>query len=190
MEYMGDAQWWNNRFMNRSLDLMSHEKKLEDDLDRFKSHGKVLDVACGDGRNSIFLARKGYFIEAIDFSEEALQRLHHFAAAENLHIKTSLRDLTAENAFSNLDEYDAIMINHYRLKGSSYCILESHLKPDGILWVNGFRQVPVDNPNITDRDLILDEDFRDLANCKLVQKEQYENGTYQVVRYIFGKQQY
>ena len=30
MEYMGDAQWWNNRFMNRSLDLMSHDKKVED----------------------------------------------------------------------------------------------------------------------------------------------------------------
>ncbi|MEK6840451.1 MAG: methyltransferase domain-containing protein [Nanoarchaeota archaeon] len=35
--------------------------------------GKILDIGCGFGRNSIFLAKKGYNIWAFDFVEEALE---------------------------------------------------------------------------------------------------------------------
>lgn len=187
MEYMGDEQWWNNRFLDRSLNLMSCDQRLADDLSRIIDQGQVLDVACGDGRNSIFLAKKGYSVEAIDFSKEALLRLNHFAEGEKLHIKTSLVDLISENAFSNLGEYDVIMINHYRLNQSGYGDLEKHLKKDGILWVNGFLEAPVDNPRITDKDLLVDEDFENIVNCELENKEIYENGTHKLVRYIWRK---
>lgn len=113
MEYMGNVQWWNKRFNERSLNLMKQDKKLENDMSRFKATGHVLDIACGDGRNSVFLAKQGYYVEAIDFSEEALSRLKYFADKEKLHIKTSLVDLTLENPFANLKEYDLIIINHY-----------------------------------------------------------------------------
>jgi len=34
--------------------------------------GKVLDIGCGRGRNSIYLAEKGYEVEGIDFSETSI----------------------------------------------------------------------------------------------------------------------
>lgn len=84
MNYMGNANWWNNRFQSRSLNLMKHEKTLEEDLQFFQGRKIILDIASGDGRNAIYLAKLGFEIEAIDFSFEALKRLNYFANRENL----------------------------------------------------------------------------------------------------------
>lgn len=188
MEYMGDADWWNKRFGDRELNLMSQEKRLEDDIKIFNPKGKVLDVACGDGRNSIFLAKLGYSVEAIDFSKEALVRLKYFSDREELNIKTSLVDLSIDNPFTNMGIYDYIIINHYRLNPYNYTDLAAHLKESGILWVNGFRKEPVDNPHITSKDILVDNDFEYLENCILDSKTEYEKEERAFVRYIWRKQ--
>lgn len=74
MKYMGDKDWWNKRFRNRELNIMKHEKLLEEDIKYFPLEGNVLDVASGDGRNAIYLASLGYEVTAIDFSEQALDK--------------------------------------------------------------------------------------------------------------------
>lgn len=51
MKYMGDSEWWNKRFKIRELNVMLNEKCLEEDVKFFHKCGKILDVACGDGRN-------------------------------------------------------------------------------------------------------------------------------------------
>ncbi|MPQ44811.1 class I SAM-dependent methyltransferase, partial [Clostridium tarantellae] len=149
MKYMGDSNWWNERFKIRKLNIMHHEKCLEKDIKFFPKEGKILDVACGDGRNSIYLAKLRYSVCAIDFSEEALTRLNYFSRKENLHIETKLVDLSTNDVFINLDKYDGIIINHYRLNPHLYNKLFRYVNEGGILWVNGFREVPNDNPNIT-----------------------------------------
>jgi SAM-dependent methyltransferase len=37
------------------------------------SQGRALDLGCGPGRNSLFLAKIGYHVDAVDYSEEAIQ---------------------------------------------------------------------------------------------------------------------
>jgi len=39
------------------------------------SVGKALDVACGNGRNSVFLAPKGFVVDAVDISKVAIDQL-------------------------------------------------------------------------------------------------------------------
>ncbi|MBU7028629.1 MAG: class I SAM-dependent methyltransferase [Theionarchaea archaeon] len=41
--------------------------------------GTALDVGCGEGRHSLFLAQNGYVVDAIDVSEVAIRKLKHFA---------------------------------------------------------------------------------------------------------------
>ncbi|MGL4912044.1 MAG: class I SAM-dependent methyltransferase [Romboutsia sp.] len=187
MKYMGDSEWWNERFKVRELNLMLHEKCLEDDIKFFCRAGKILDIACGDGRNAIFLARLGYHILAIDFSDEALSRLDYFAKKENLKIETKLVDLSTDNIFTNLDKFDGVIINHYRLKPQLYSDLMNHIEEGGILWVNGFRDIPNDNPNITAPDILIESDFMSLEEYKLENKKLYEVGQRHFVRYIWRK---
>ena len=187
MKYMGDSHWWDERFKLRELSIMKHEKCLEDDIRYFPSEGKILDVACGDGRNSIYLSKLGYCVHAIDFSKEALTRLSNFSKKENLSIATNLVDLSSNNALLSLDKYDAVIINHYRLNPKLYNSLMNHINMGGILWVNGFREVPKDNPNISESDILSEEDFISLDNYKLEDKKVYEIGERKFVRYIWKK---
>jgi len=39
------------------------------------SHGNALDLACGNGRNSRFLAQKGFQVDAVDISNIAINHL-------------------------------------------------------------------------------------------------------------------
>lgn len=102
MKYMGDFQWWNDKFKVRELNLVRHEECLEEDINYFPREREILDIACWDGRNSIFLSRLGYVVRTIDFSEEALNRLNYFAEKENLNIETQLGDLSKNNFLDNL----------------------------------------------------------------------------------------
>lgn len=187
MKYMGDSEWWNERFKVRELNIMLHEKCLEDDIKFFHRDAKILDIACGDGRNAIYLARLGYHVLAIDFSEEALNRLNYFIKKENLKIETKLVDLSSDDVFVNLDKFDGAIINHYRLKPQLYSNLMNYIEEGGILWVNGFREIPNDNPNITASDILREQDFISLENYELENKKLYELGHRKFVRYIIRR---
>ncbi len=47
---------------------------------------KALDLACGEGRNSIFLARHGFTVTGLDISAEGLAKATRWAAEEGLAI--------------------------------------------------------------------------------------------------------
>ena len=187
MNYMGNAAWWDERFKNRPLRIMEHERRLGEDLSFFKSKKTILDAASGDGRNAIYLARLGFEVHAIDFSLEALRRLNHFALEEKLNIQTDLVNLS-ENGFTNLaSKYDGIIINHYRLPKNLYVNLMDFLNPEGILWVNGFKKVPKDNPNVKESDLLYEEDFEMIKFYHLIDKKEYQYNDKEFVRYVWGK---
>ncbi|WP_095298385.1 class I SAM-dependent methyltransferase [Helicobacter sp. 12S02232-10] len=68
-----DAFKWDKR---HSQDLMPETPS--DFLVKFAGilpKGKVLDIACGNGRNAKFLAQNGFICECIDISQVALKRL-------------------------------------------------------------------------------------------------------------------
>ena len=66
-------------------------------------------------------------------------------------------------------------------------ITEDHLKKDGYLWVNGFCERPLNNPSITNNDLLSDDDFEKITCCSLTDKELYISGEHKLVRYIWKK---
>ena len=187
MNYMGNAVWWDERFKNRPLHIMEHERCLEEDLSFFKSRKTILDVASGDGRNAIYLARLGFEVHAIDFSMEALRRLNHFAQAEKLNIRMDFVDLSEQGVTNIAAKYDGIIINHYRLPKNLYADFMDFLNPEGILWVNGFKKVPEDNPNVKESDLLHEEDFEMIKLHHLIDQKEYRHHNNEFVRYVWAK---
>lgn len=57
--------------------------------------GRALDLACGEGRNALWLARRGWRVTAVDFSGVALDKGRQRAAKDGLELKWVAADLAA-----------------------------------------------------------------------------------------------
>jgi SAM-dependent methyltransferase len=56
--------------------------------------GRALDLAAGEGRNAVWLAKQGWQVTAVDFSSVALGRAGDLAAHEGVEITTIAADLS------------------------------------------------------------------------------------------------
>jgi len=71
-----------------------------------KSSWNVLDIGCGDGKNSLYLASRGFSnIDAFDLSENAIAKLHRIALKSGLQINAWVQDL---RHFDFEKQYDLI----------------------------------------------------------------------------------
>jgi len=68
-----DRQKWNAKY-NDDTGVNSPTDNVIKYRDRV-TPGLALDIACGNGRNSIFLAEKGFTVDAVDVSNIAVDRL-------------------------------------------------------------------------------------------------------------------
>jgi SAM-dependent methyltransferase len=56
--------------------------------------GHALDLACGEGRNAIWLARLGWQVTAVDYSSVALDRARRLAAEQRVEVEWIEADVT------------------------------------------------------------------------------------------------
>lgn len=69
--------------------------------------GKALDLGCGNGRNSLYLAANGFDVTAWDKNPASVSNLESIRQAEGLeNLQTAIKDL---NALSFDGEYDFIL---------------------------------------------------------------------------------
>ena len=57
--------------------------------------GRALDLACGEGRNAVWLASRGFAVTGVDFSEVALEKGARLAAARGVDVEWVAADLLA-----------------------------------------------------------------------------------------------
>jgi len=129
---------WNQRYAEDSYHKNNPVTLVEDWLPRLPV-GRALDVACGAGRNAIFLAQAGYQVDAIDISSEGLNQARQKAESQGLSINWIEHDLDQTYQFDT--DYDLIIILWYvdlalvtRLCGclaaGGYLLCEEHLITD------------------------------------------------------------
>ncbi|MDK2584575.1 class I SAM-dependent methyltransferase [Romboutsia sedimentorum] len=187
MEYMGNKAFWDDKFINRKDSPLSAEKSIVENIMYFKE-GSILDVACGDGRNTLFLLENNFKVTGVDFSAKAIERLKVFAKRNNYLVDTKLIDLSKQNSLNDIGVFDNILINHYRLSKDQLDEIERHLSDDGILFICGFGHKHKVDCKIREEDLIQPSDFENLKKSfdliKYVENED-ERGFF--VTYIFKK---
>jgi len=98
---------------------------------------RALDLACGAGRNALFLASLGYQVDALDISAEALSRGADYARSRGVTVSWLEHDLDL-GLPRGLWNYDLILIMRYldlslvaaaaeRLRAGGYLVCEAHL---------------------------------------------------------------
>jgi tellurite methyltransferase len=96
----------------------------------FPSPGKLLDVAGGLGRNSIWLAQRGWDATVLDVSEVGIQRGIAMAEESGVTVKFQLVDLQTYQL--PRERYDLVLVLFY-LQRDLFPALMNALKPGGLL---------------------------------------------------------
>lgn len=120
--------------------------------------GKALDVAMGQGRNSIYLASKGWDVTGYDLSEEGLAIANAAARRAGFTVKT-LRSTHDDFDYGN-EQWDLIVqtFAFTNLSDAAYrARLLNSLKPGGLLVIEGFG-----NPNREGPRNVLFDGFKNL----------------------------
>ena len=120
---------WDEKYSQDAGSPKEPSVFLKNHLHRL-SRGKALDLAMGTGRNSIFLAKHGYAVDGVDFSEVAIEKVNSFAQKDSLPIHLERADLTHyQIAEKNYD----LIINFYFLERALFPMMEKGLKKNGML---------------------------------------------------------
>ncbi|MEA2354048.1 MAG: tellurite methyltransferase [Solirubrobacteraceae bacterium] len=108
--------------------------------------GRALDVACGDGRNSRYLAQLGFTVDAIDISDVAVDALRSAARARGLAVAARVLDLETTTAAAaagggslGAGEYD-VVVNLNFLSRGLFPALARALRPGGLLVFETFTE--------------------------------------------------
>ena len=96
--------------------------------------GRALDVACGTGRNAVFLAEAGYRVDALDQSRAGLEVTRRNAADRGVADRLNLLQADVPSYTFPRATYDVITISFYRAVDRFPDIKEA-LVPGGALFV-------------------------------------------------------
>jgi SAM-dependent methyltransferase len=135
-EAVAARERWNLRYSEHGLEPFPDRPSVwlveNRDLLVERSGGVALDVACGDGRNSRYLAELGFAVDAVDISDVAVARMRAAAAERGLTVEPRRMDLESEPLPTA--RYDVIVQINYLQRDLSAALARA-LAPGGILLV-------------------------------------------------------
>ena len=79
-----DKSAWDRRYTEREFVWTEQPNRFLVQEVRGLSPGRALDLACGEGRNAVWLAQQGWRVTGVDFSEVGLERARRLAAARGV----------------------------------------------------------------------------------------------------------
>jgi 2-polyprenyl-3-methyl-5-hydroxy-6-metoxy-1,4-benzoquinol methylase len=92
--------------------------------------GRALDIATGEGRNAVYLAKKDFNVEGVDISNVGLRKAQKLAAENKVKIRTINADL---NKYKIKPVTYEVILNFYYLQRSLIPQIKNGLKKGGVV---------------------------------------------------------
>ena len=177
---MTQQAFWNKKFeQDGYLYGMEPNAFIKACYQNFKKSQRVLCLGEGEGRNALFLAKRGYSVAALDTSDVGLNKLQQLAGQENVQIKTRCIDL---NDWVPSKKYGAIVFSFLHLlpqeKSTLLAKIDEALKAKGFFIAEVFAksQVNYSSGGPKESELLYDvDDFKTaLPHCIIHKLEEVE----------------
>lgn len=159
---MSQQEFWNSKFSREGfLYGLKPNSFIASKVKSFPKNAKVLCLGEGEGRNAIFLAKRGFEVSAIDASDIGLKKLEQRAKEENLNIKTICMDL---NEWEAQEKYDVIVASYLHMykdeRAKLFENIDNSLSIDGIFLGEFFsvKQLAYNSGGPKDEDLLYETD--------------------------------
>ena len=137
-----DRVKWNRRFESevsylgeRPSPFLSHEIER---IRKLAPGKRALDIACGEGRNSIFLAQQGFLVTALDISDVGLGKAARRAEEAGAVVDFQQADL---DEYRFTEQYDLIINFNFLLRGLIPEAVRA-LSPGGLLIIDTIMESP------------------------------------------------
>lgn len=141
---VSDRQRWDQRYRGGTYAQRSWPSaylRQLDDAGVVQGCGRALDVACGRGRNSLFLAARGYQVDALDVAPVAIAQAASLAIHQGRRINWQCRDLTVAQGFPTTGAYSLIVMCRFVAPELLPRLLEG-LTVEGLLVIEEHMQWP------------------------------------------------
>jgi len=143
---------WDQIYGSKAVAAEACPRVLGEHAHLLPMHGRALDVACGMGGASIFLARHGLEVVAWDISPVAIARLRGFAAQHGLAIAAQMVDVTGVQMPE--EAFDVIHVSRFLERGVC-AALSRALRHDGLLFYQTFSLEALDTAHVKNPDYCL-----------------------------------
>lgn len=144
-----DAQVWDERYAASDLVWGSGPNRFVAAELEGLPPGRALDVACGEGRNAIWLAVHGWDVVGVDFSSVGIERARHLAAEAGVADRSSFIVGDVVAGALPPGPYDAVVVAYLQLVASqrraALSAAAGELAPGGTMLV-----VAHDSTNLTE----------------------------------------
>ena len=145
-----DASDWDARYAQSELVWGAPPNNVVVEQVALLPGGRALDLACGEGRNAIWLATRGWDVTAVDFSQVAIDKGRTIATRSPRAVRDRITWATADIVTTEIEPgYDLVLVVYLHLPAEQRrAVLDratAALNPGGVLLVLGH-----DSTNIAD----------------------------------------
>jgi len=132
------AAEWDDRYRGTDLVWSATPNRWVAEETAGLTPGRALDLACGEGRNSIYLAQRGWQVTAVDFSRVAIAKTERLALAQQPPVTIEWRYVDATQ-FSEPSRFDLAMVVYLQLpakqRRSAVQAAWNSVRPGGLLLI-------------------------------------------------------
>jgi len=196
-------QFWNSRFgQNEFVYGTEPNAFLREVAQSLAAPADILSLGEGEGRNSVYLARQGHRVTAVDIAVEGLSKIRRLAGEHGVMVDTvhaDLADYTIEH-----ERWHAVVsiFCHVRppLRERLFAAIMRGLKPGGVLILEAYtpRQLDYDSGGPKELDLLYEPEsvraalsYLEVERCVEVEREvregRFHTGSAAVVQVLARK---
>jgi 2-polyprenyl-3-methyl-5-hydroxy-6-metoxy-1,4-benzoquinol methylase len=88
-----DNHAWDRRYADSEFIWTVHPNRFLVEEAASLPPGRALDLACGEGRNAVWLAQRGWEVIGVDFSQAGLAKAQRLASERGVHTEWIAADL-------------------------------------------------------------------------------------------------
>lgn len=143
---MNHAKIWNTRYETSDFVWTTEPNRFLPPEVADLPPGRALDLACGEGRHAVWLARKGWQVTGVDFSEVGLSKGHRWATFAEATVDWITADVTS---WSQRGAFDLVIAFYLQVpapdRRQAFINAAVDLAPGGTLLIVGH-----DSQNLTE----------------------------------------
>ena len=107
---ISESRYWNKKYINKEhgWDIGKPTPIFIDQEKTFKRKSTILIPGCGLGHDALYFAKKKHIVDAVDFSEFAIEYINKISAKNNIKINAINDDFFNLNSSYN-NKYDYVI---------------------------------------------------------------------------------